>query len=94
MADLIDRQAVIDLLKKSASRDVEEVVVTEKNIKLIMDMPKAYDVDAVVKRLEEVKKKNFESYKEATDTLDIICYGNVVNAYGDAISVVKAGGVE
>lgn len=41
MADLIDRQAVIDLLKKSAERDIEEVVVTEKNIKLIMDMPKA-----------------------------------------------------
>lgn len=93
MADLIDRQAVIDLLKKSASRDIEEVVVTEKNIKLIMDMPKAYDVDAVIKQLEEAKKKNFESYKEATDTLDIICYGNVVNAYGDAISVVKAGGI-
>ena len=56
MADLIDRQSVIDLLKKSASRDIEEVVVTEKNIKLIMDMPKAYDVEKVVAGLEDIKE--------------------------------------
>ena len=60
MADLIDRQAVIDLLKKSASRDIEEVVVTEKNIKLIMDMPKAFDVDAVIKQLEEEAYNGFD----------------------------------
>lgn len=57
MADLIDRQAVIDLLKKSASRDIEEVVVTEKNIKLIMDMPIAYSVDKVIADLQDLKTK-------------------------------------
>ncbi len=41
MTDLISRQSVIDLLKKSASRDIEEVVITEKHINLIKDMPKA-----------------------------------------------------
>lgn len=86
MADLIDRQAVIDLLKKSTSRDIEEVVVTEKNIKLIMDMPKAYDVDAVVKQLEEEKGKFEGIYTDYAEGL--------VDAYEHAISIVRKGGVE
>jgi hypothetical protein len=88
---LIDADALIEAFK------VKSGIWTETSkylIKVIEKQPTAYDVDAVVKKLEEAKKKNFESYKEATDTLDIICYGNAVNAYGDAISVVKAGGIE
>jgi hypothetical protein len=80
MNDLISRQAVIDLLKKSASRDIEEVVVTEKNIKLIMDMPKAYDVDAVIEQLEEESFPTHENYSAIW--LD------------KATTIVKRGGVE
>lgn len=85
MADLIDRQAVIDLLKKNTTRDIEEVVVTEKNIKLIMDMPKAFDVDAVVEKLEEEKGKFEGIYTGYAEGL--------VDAYEHAISVVKEGGI-
>ena len=53
MNDLISRQQVIDLLKKSTSRDIEEVVVTEKNIKLINDMPVAYNVEKVIHKIDE-----------------------------------------
>ncbi len=53
MADLIDRQSVIDLLKKSASRDIEEVVITEKHIKLIKDMPVAYSVEKVISNIDK-----------------------------------------
>ena len=55
MADLIDRQAVIDLLKKSADRDIEEVVITEKHIKLIESVPIAFDFEKVT---EEIAKRD------------------------------------
>lgn len=83
MNDLISRQAVIDLLKKSASRDIEEVVVTEKNIKLIMDMPKAYDVSKAVKQIQDkycqkcrniLGKRDSEEYcKSVKCEIDALC---------------------
>lgn len=94
MADLIDRQAVIDLLKKNTTRDIEEVVVTEKNIKLIMDMPKAYDVDAVVEQLEEVKMIDFLTIANTNDKICDFAYCERANAIDKAIDIVKAGGVE
>ena len=87
MDDLISRQAVIDLLKKSASRDIEEVVVTEKNIKLIMDVPKAYDVDAVIEQLKEESYFVIPRGKSAS-----YCADTVIDI-GDAIDIVKAGGI-
>ena len=92
MNDLISRQAVIDLLKKSASGDIEEVVVTEKNINLIMDMPKAFDVSEVVKQIQNkychkcrniLGKRDSEEYcKSVKCEIDALC------------DIVKAGGVE
>ena len=93
MDDLISRQAVIDLLKKSASRDIEEVVVTEKNIKLIMDMPKAFDVDAVVKQLEEAKMIDFLTIGNTNDKICDFAYCERANAIDKAIDIVKAGGI-
>ena len=87
MADLIDRQAVIDLLKKSTSRDIEEVVITEKHINLIKDMPCAYDVEKVVAELEKIPIYEFgvtllntEEYVKLSDLKQ-------------AIDIVKAGGI-
>jgi hypothetical protein len=94
MADLIDRQSVIDLLKKSASRDIEEVVVTEKNIKLIMDMPKAFDVEKVVAELEELISVNREAKDGLFNRDDIARHIGAINAFDDAIDIVKRGGVE
>ena len=89
MDDLISRQAVIDLLKKNTTRDIEEVVVTEKNIKLIMDMPKAYDVDAVLAELEKARKDALFWSDFEEDYFSGKAY-----AYADSISIVKRGGVE
>lgn len=88
MEDLIDRQSVIDLLKKSASRDIEEVVVTEKNIKLIMDMPKAYDVKKVIEDLASNSR-----FIDDINKHNIKCISCVIGQK-TAIDIVKRGGVE
>lgn len=89
MNDLISRQAVIDLLKKSASRDIEEVVVTEKNIKIIMDMPKAFDVEKVMAELEKLRKDaDFWSDFEGD------YFSGKSYAFEDSISIVKRGVVK
>lgn len=88
MNDLISRQAVIDLLKKSASRDIEEVVITEKNIKLIMDMPKAYDVEKVIEDLSSNSR-----FIDDINEHNIKCISCVIGQK-TAIEIVLRGGVE
>ena len=88
MADLIDRQAVIDLLKNNTTRDIEEVVVTEKNIKLIMDMPKAYDVEKVIEDLSSNSR-----FIDDINEHNIKCISCVIGQK-TAIDIVKKGGVE
>ena len=75
MDDLISRQAVIDLLKKNTTRDIEEVVITEKHINLIKDMPKAYDVEKVVAELENEAYNGFDI--TLSKSIDIVKRGGV-----------------
>lgn len=90
MSDLISRQAVIDLLKKNVSKDIEEVIVTDKNIKLIESMPCAYNVDAVVAEMEYFEKLAEDRWVNGTSN----------HAYQEhkcwvkAIDIVRKGGVE
>lgn len=90
MSDLISRQAVIDLLKKNLSKDIEEVIVTDKNIKLIESMPTAYDVEKVVAELEYFAKLAEDRWVNGTSN----------HAYQEhkcwvkAIDIVKRGVVE
>lgn len=93
MADLIDRQAVIDLLKKSTSRDIEEVVVTEKNIKLIMNMPKAYDVENVVADLQALKTKYEKLQRVCEDKFEANELHIRCLQIDKDIEIVKAGGI-
>ncbi len=95
MSDLISRQSVIDLLKKSADRDIEEVVITEKHIKIIEDMPCAYDVEKVV---EELNTFSLNTEHHCNEMLR----NNRCDDFSDcdycklqkAVAIVKAGGVE
>ena len=95
MADLIDRQAVIDLLKKNVTRDIEDIIITNKHIKLIADMPKAYDVDAVVEAMEERTAKYdcryCKHYETGMESCGKDCTDSLIESL---IDIVKAGGVE
>lgn len=90
MADLIDRQAVIDLLKNNTTRDIEDIIITNNHIKLIADMPKAYDVDAVVAEIAEKAQK----YCDAVGCKN--CYTDCEHYFlmQSIIASVVKGGVE
>ena len=77
--DLISRQAVIDLLQKNMSNDIQDQIITENNINLICSIQTAYDVEKIMEQLEE--------HFNATDDRDARL------AYHHAIEIVKAGGV-
>ncbi len=94
MQDLISRQAVIDLLKKSASRDIEEVVITDKHINLIKDMPCAYDVENVVAELESLKAKYARQYSVCEDKFEANELHIRCLQIDKDIEIVRKGGVE
>lgn len=91
---LIDADAMLKRLEEWNRSDSIDNAFYSFCLNRIIEQPTAYDVEKVVEELENAKQKNFEAYKEAADTLNIICNGNVVNAYGNAIDIVKRGGAE
>ena len=101
MGDLISRKAVIELLKKNVSADIEEVVVTDKNIKLIESMPTAYDVEKVVAELENEKERHEcdRSYWTEHEWKDRVAYNECdisdrkADCFCEAIEIVKRGGI-
>lgn len=93
MADLIDRQVVIDLLKKNVSRDIEDAILTDKHIKLIESVPRAYSVEGVVADLEEAKMIDFLTIGNTNDKICDFAYCERANAIDKAIDIVKAGGI-
>lgn len=93
MAELIERQAVIDVLKETGiiqDNDLGHLVVEE-----IERIPIAYDVEKVVEQLEERSKRGMKcdeciNRTRVDDCTDICDRG----AFAKAIEVVRNGGVE
>lgn len=85
MKDLISKQAVIALLKRENAkrRDIEEVLITERNIELIRDMPVVFNVEKIVEELEKMKVN--------TDTVESRHHNMIIDICADT---VKRGGVE
>jgi hypothetical protein len=84
MSDLISRSAVIELLRKNMTSDIQDQIITENNINLICAIPTAYDVDKVVAELGEEKTMAYDKWDG----------GSSYKAYSQAIDIVRKGGVE
>lgn len=100
MKDLISKQAVIALLKRENAkrRDIEEVLITERNIELIRDMPVVFNVEKVVEETGEVLNdlnvvevlSHVEPYTTIQRPLE-----NFLDSFKEEIRrIVKRGGVE
>ena len=85
MSDLISRSAVIELLRKNMTNDIQDQIITENNINLICAIPTAYDISKVVAELEKYKST---IYSEAGECLEQYVYLDT------AKKIVRKGGVE
>lgn len=61
---------------------------------MLNDQPTAYDVEAVVKELEDLKMSYFLTLANTGDADRDCAYLNTANAIDRAIEIVKGGGVE
>ena len=102
MGDLISRSAVIEVLNKykfgAISNDTEREYTKETVLNFINEQPTAYSVEKVVAELEErllySQDIGLSELMEKGHTFKTECFKAKTNAYSDAISIVKAGGVE
>ena len=92
MSDLISRSAVIELLRKNMTNDIQDQIITENNINLICAIPTAYDISKVVEELVDTfgddiceLNGNYECY---TDIPCDECKRNRM------LDLVRKGGVE
>lgn len=97
--DLISRSALLEELNNFSMRitgsdNVAAITImkeTKKSIaKIIDEQPTAYDVDKVVEQL----KKKAEDAKEYWGKHDDECAFEEMNAYGNAVKIIKSGGVK
>lgn len=93
MSRLIDADELIKYIKiweigTSISSDQKEF------IDCVNEQPTAFDVDKVVERLEEEKKRAFKLYLGTNDSTQRLKYIEKKQTIALAIEIVKGGGVE
>ena len=86
MARLIDADKIIDSLGNSDMDFAIGAVIDEQ--------PTAFDVDKVVERLEEEKKRTFKLCLGTNDSTQRLKYIEKEQTIALAIEIVKGGGVE
>ena len=72
---------------------VEYLLTGNKNME-IEDQPTAYDVEKVVKELEDLKMRYYFTIASTGDADKDCAYLNIANAIDKAIEIVKRGGVD
>ena len=95
MSDLISRSELIKELNKYCGN--QRYLVSENIREIINNQPTAYDIDKVVEELEERKEEREKQYK--TESMEdgsymlSKCFSEGARAYGNAIEIVKQGGI-
>ena len=95
-ADLLMRKCE-KWLKPKAPYEDEMVSVADIAVSTLMeieDQPTAFDVEKVVKELEELKMRYFLTIENTGDADKDCAYLNTANAIDKAIEIVKRGGVD
>ena len=89
---LIDADALVKDLSYLYTKNHIPVDMRAKEIlTTIMEQPTAYDIEKVVKELEELKMRYFLTIANTGDEKSDFAYENVGNALDKAIEIVKAG---
>ena len=96
---LIDADKLIEeLIIKAVSKDAHIISIANAVVNFVNNQPTAYDIDKVVEELEERKEEREKQYKTASmeDGSYMLskCFSEGARAYGNAIEIVKHGGVE
>ena len=98
MSDLISRSELIKHFEAIQQQENAVGLDFVAMIDEIKEQPTAYDVDKVVEELEERKEEREKQYKTASmeDGSYMLskCFSEGARAYGNAIEIVKHGGVE
>ena len=88
-----------DLLEKQMDKEVLHLFNSMykgyvKAMKCVKQQPTAFDIDEVVERLEEVKKRAFELCLATNDSAQRLKYIEKKQTIDLAIEIVKGGGVK
>ena len=89
---LIDAYKLIDYFYYGIDdKPIIDGISDRKIIDIIKNQPTAYDIDKVVKELEEMKMRYFLTIANTGDEKSDFAYENVGNALDKAIEIVKHG---
>lgn len=89
---LIDADKFMDFIKDELKQDRPDNIHIKNIIRVLEDLPSAFDVDKVV---EQLKNKKFSAFMTFANTgneyLDMV-YEDIGNYIDEAIDIVKDGG--
>lgn len=92
---LIDVDAQIEFIDPGHLRHPGELAFSELDVvNMLNHAPTAYDVEKVVKELEDLKMRYFLTIANTGDADKDCAYLNIANAIDRAIEIVKGGGVD
>lgn len=98
MSDLISRKQISNYIKAQINPYGKpfEGTTYELGLKImeyIDNMNSAYDVDKVVKELEEVRQEHEENASKTSEMSVLVTELKMVGCYSHAIKIIKGGGV-
>nr|UVX54337.1 MAG: hypothetical protein [Bacteriophage sp.] len=80
------------LLQNILGEPIQKII--DRYIHIVDEQPTAFDMDKVIKQLEELKMRYFLTIANTGDADKDCAYKNIANTIDKAIEIVKGGGVE